>query len=261
MGGGIGMVIVVVIALISGQDLGQILGLLSNSSGTTQQQQGPGVDDETKQFVGAVTGYTEAVWEQQFKEMGRRYEKPDVILYSGRTHTGAGMVADCRLGPFYLPASKEIFIDPTFFQELSSQLGAPGDFAQAYVIAHEVGHHVQHLLGTSGMVHREQQRVPKLQANQLSVRLELQADFLAGFWAQHAQKKWRILEEGDIEEALTAAHSIGDDRLQKRAGGRVNEDAFTHGTSEQRIRWFTKGFRARDLREKDDTFSLPYGRL
>jgi predicted metalloprotease len=218
--------------------------------------------DEVGPFVKTVVADTETVWSDLFESqnLGRTYASPKVILYSGQTYTGTSMVADCRLGPFYLPASQEILLDPSFFSELRSKLGAPGDFAQAYVIAHEVGHHVQHLLGTSEQVHRRQQQVPKLEANQLSVRLELQADFLAGVWAHHAEKKWRVLEEGDMEEAVTAANAIGDDRLQRNAGQRVDENAFTHGTSQQRVRWFMKGFRSGQVRD-GDTLSIPYHRL
>lgn len=262
VGGGLGVIVVVIVATLLGGDPRSILSLLSGGSAAPQQEQGAELNDEVGQFVKTVVGYTETVWTEQFRaqNLGGDYELPKVIMYTDRTHTGAGMVADCRLGPFYLPASREILIDPSFFNELHEKLGAPGDFAQAYVIAHEVGHHVQNLLGTSGRIHRQQQRVSKGEANQLSVRLELQADFLAGVWAHHAQKRWNVLEEGDMEEAITAANAIGDDRLQRQAGGRVNEDAFTHGTSEQRMRWFMKGFRSGQVRD-GDTFSVPYGRL
>ncbi len=169
-------------------------------------------------------------------------------------------LASSATGPFYCPGDTNVYIDLSFFDELRSKFRAPGDFAQAYVVAHEVGHHVQKILGTSDMVNRQRARLNETDMNQLSVRLELQADFYAGVWAHHAQKMRNILEEGDIEEALNAANAIGDDRLQKQSQGHVMPDSFTHGTSEQRIRWFTKGFKSGDLRQ-GDTFSIPYGSL
>ena len=185
--------------------------------------------------------------------MGKRYEAPRMVLFSTSTQSGCGY-ANSQIGPFYCPADKTVYIDLSFFEDLSRRFGAPGDFAQAYVIAHEVGHHIQNLLGISGQVHRAQQKAGKKEANDLSVRLELQADFLAGLWARRGQEKFNFLEEGDIEEAMRAANAIGDDTLQKQAQGHVVPDSFTHGSSEQRMRWFMKGFRGEAF-DPNNTFS------
>jgi predicted metalloprotease len=185
--------------------------------------------------------------------MGKNYEEPKLVLFRGRVESACGL-ADSAVGPFYCPADHKVYVDLQFFQELQEKFGAPGDFAQAYVIAHEVGHHVQNLLGTSDWVHNQRSRLSKTEYNQLSVRLELQADFFAGVWAHHAQRMRNILEEGDIEEAMRAAEAIGDDRLQRQSQGYVVPDSFTHGSSEQRARWFRRGLQTGDIRA-GDTFS------
>jgi hypothetical protein len=193
------------------------------------------------------------VWNEQFSQMGQAYEEPTLVLFTDEVNSACGM-AGAAMGPFYCPGDRQVYIDLGFYDLLRQRLGAGGDFAQAYVIAHEVGHHVQNLLGISDQVHQARGRMNERDYNALSVRLELQADFYAGLWAHHAQRMNQVLEPGDIEEALGAASAIGDDRLQMQAEGRVVPDAFTHGTSEQRVRWFTRGFETGDIRE-GDTFA------
>lgn len=193
------------------------------------------------EFVSVVLADTEDTWQELFAARNLVYKKPVLVLFSGRVESACGM-AQAAMGPFYCPADQKVYIDLDFYQDLKQQLGAPGDFAQAYVIAHEVGHHVQRLLGISADVQARRQRVSKTEGNQLSVRLELQADCLAGVWGFHADHSRQLLEPGDIDEALRAAGAIGDDRLQRQAGGDVAPDSFTHGTSVQRIRWFKRGF-------------------
>nr|HPK03747.1 neutral zinc metallopeptidase [Candidatus Sumerlaeota bacterium] len=198
---------------------------------------------------------TEDVWHALFAEMGRQYREPTLVLFSDGVESACGF-ADAAVGPFYCPADQQVYLDLTFFDELNRRFGAPGDFAQAYVIAHEIGHHVQHQLGAMDRVQSARGRQTQAAANEKSVRLELQADFLAGVWAHHAQRTRAILEPGDIEEALGAASAVGDDTLQRRAQGRVVPDAFTHGTAEQRMRWFRKGFETGDVAQ-GDTFAVP----
>lgn len=202
-----------------------------------------GAPDPAREFVGVVLADTEEVWTDLFaKNLRAEYRKPTLRLFAGGTTSGCGE-ASSSTGPFYCPVDRKVYLDTDFFREMQEHLNAPGDFARAYVIAHEVGHHVQNLLGLSDQVQRAQQRGSKLQANELSVRLELQADYLAGVWANHAQKKFNILEEGDIEAGLNCAAAIGDDRLQRASRGYVVPDAFTHGSSRQRVRWFTQGLK------------------
>jgi len=209
-------------------------------------------EEELVQFVKVVLAGTEDVWNDIFRQMGRQYREPTLQLFSDQARSACG-VAGSAVGPFYCPGDEKVYIDLSFFRELERRLGAPGDFAQAYVVAHEVGHHVQHLLGTMDRVDSARGRLSEEQNSQLSVRLELQADFLAGVWAHYAQKKG-VVEPGDIEEALGAASAVGDDRLQRQSQGYVVPDSFTHGTSEQRIRWFRKGLETGDIRQ-GDTFA------
>ncbi|MEO8270971.1 MAG: neutral zinc metallopeptidase, partial [Aureliella sp.] len=205
--------------------------------------------------------YTEDVWGDIFPEMvGREYEQPKLMVYRGVVDSACGQ-ATSAVGPFYCPGDMKVYLDLSFFDEMRTKFQAGGDFACAYVIAHEVGHHVQNLLGLSTKVQREQAQASKVEANNLSVRLELQADFLAGVWAHHAQKKMQILEDGDIGEAIHAAQAIGDDTLQRQAQGRVVPDSFTHGTSEQRIRWFTEGLKTGNFEDLNQLFTLPYEQL
>jgi predicted metalloprotease len=212
-----------------------------------------GAEDELKQFVSVVLADTEDTWHDLFQQLDARYREPTLVLFSGTTRSACGL-GQAAMGPFYCPEDQKVYIDLAFYDELRSQYGAPGDFAQAYVIAHEVGHHVQNLLGISDKVQSARQRVSKTQGNELSVRLELQADCLAGLWAHHADRTRNILEVGDAEEALRAAAAIGDDRLQKQARGYVTPDSFTHGSSEQRMRWFRRGLERGEL-AACDTFA------
>ncbi|NIJ54339.1 KPN_02809 family neutral zinc metallopeptidase [Dyadobacter arcticus] len=246
--GGIGTIIVLAIGLLTGQDPGEIL---SNIQGTqTEQAQtrppGPRPDDKTADFVTAVLGSTEDVWTQIYTENDAKYEKPNLQIFEDATQSGCGG-ASSAMGPFYCPADHKVYIDLSFCDLLRERFNAPGDFAVAYVVAHEVGHHVQNLMGLSEKMQEQRGRLSEAEYNKLSVKLELQADFLAGVWANHAQEMSKILEPGDIESALNAANAIGDDKLQQESQGRVVPDAFTHGTSQQRMYWFKKGFETGDL--------------
>jgi predicted metalloprotease len=216
---------------------------------------GPGIDDKSKEFVSVVLGDTEDVWKEQFRRAGKTYREPKLVLFSQTTQSGCGF-AQSATGPFYCPEDQHVYLDTEFFRELEQRFHAPGDFAKAYVIAHEVGHHVQHLLGWSDQIQAAQQRAGKREANELSVRLELQADYLAGVWAYHANRARHILEAGDVEAALRAATAIGDDRLQREAQGYVVPDSFTHGTSTQRVRWFRRGLETGDLQGALQLFKL-----
>lgn len=256
LGGG-GMLILLVIGLLLGVNpLTLLQGVDANVD--VPPSSSPGVagtaaDEKTKDFVSAVLGETEDVWRQEFARNGKAYREPKLVLFSGMIQSACGNAAS-SVGPFYCPGDEKVYLDTRFFQDLDRRLGAPGDFAQAYVIAHEIGHHVQNQLGITARVDRMRERLSETEYNALSVRLELQADFLAGVWAHHAQRTKGILEQGDLEEALNAASSIGDDRLQRQSRGQVVPDAFTHGTSEQRVRWFRKGYETGDL-TRGDTFS------
>lgn len=207
-------------------------------------------EEPLRDFVAAVLGDTEKTWGELFRRNGQTYREPKLVLFSGAVDSACGF-AQAAMGPFYCPADQRVYLDLSFFAELRQRFKAPGDFAQAYVIAHEVGHHVQTLLGTAERVRTAQQRGSQTQANAQQVRMELQADCYSGLWAHHAERTRRVLEEGDIEEALNAATAIGDDRLQRQAQGRVVPDSFTHGTSAQRVRWFRRGFESGDLKACD----------
>jgi predicted metalloprotease len=252
IGGGLGMLALIVLALLLGIDpqalfgpggLPQPGGPAAGAGAPAGEAPRPAQDDELSKFVRVVLASTEDVWQEQFQEMGRRYRDPTLVLFSDEVSSACGF-ASAAVGPFYCPADEKVYLDLGFFRELQNRFRAPGDFAQAYVIAHEIGHHVQNQLGISERVSSMRGRVPQAEYNQLSVRLELQADFLAGVWAHHAEERFRILEAGDIEEALRAASAIGDDRLQRQSQGYVVPDAFTHGTSAQRVRWFTRGLKS-----------------
>ena len=251
-----------VVALLGGWALGinplTILGLLSGGS-PAQVQQAPGqrppADDTMARFVSTVLADTEDVWTEVFRQQGGSYEKPRLVLYRGVTPTACG-TGQAAMGPFYCPNDRTVYIDLGFYQTLKETLGAPGDFAQAYVIAHEVGHHVQNLLGISERVDQARSRVSKAEYNRLSVKLELQADCFAGVWANRAHEARQILEQGDVEEAMNAAAKIGDDALQRARGGAVVRDSFTHGTSAQRQHWFNAGLQSGNL-QRCDTFSAP----
>jgi predicted metalloprotease len=253
--GGAGLIIVAVIASLLGFDPRALLQIVGEQGGAPAGQDAgpagaPPADDELAQFVSTVLADTEDVWEAQFPKLGKAYQPPKLVLFSGAVKSACGL-GQAAMGPFYCPADRKVYIDLSFYEDLKKRHNAPGDFAQAYVIAHEIGHHVQNLLGISDRVHQARGQVSETEYNQLSVRLELQADFLAGLWAHHANRARQILEEGDVEEALNAASAIGDDRLQKEARGHVVPDSFTHGTSAQRVRWFRKGLQTGDFAQGD----------
>lgn len=252
----------IVIALLGGWIFGinplTILGLLSGGGAPPAAHapgpaQRPPADDTMARFVSTVLADTEDVWQGVFQQGGARYQEPQLVLFRGATRTACG-TGQAAMGPFYCPADQKVYIDLGFYETLKSRLGAPGDFAQAYVIAHEVGHHVQNQLGISGKVEQMRGRVSQAEYNALSVRLELQADCFAGVWAHHAQRARQILEQGDVEEAMNAAARIGDDALQRANGGAVVPESFTHGTSAQRQRWFHNGLQNGSVKSCD-TFS------
>lgn len=254
--GGVGIIIAIIFTLLNGGDAGDVLnevsrGITQNGQ-TTEEYQPTAEEEELADFVSVVLADTEDVWQKLFAEQGMTYKNPTLVLFTESVSSGCGM-ASAAVGPFYCPADQKLYIDLSFYKELKNQFNAPGDFAMAYVVAHEVGHHVQTLLGISQQVHALTDKASKEEYNAATVRLELQADYLAGVWAHHVQNKG-YLEEGDFEEALTAANAIGDDTLQMEAQGYVVPESFTHGTSEQRKRWFKKGFDLGTI-EGGDTFS------
>ncbi len=249
-GGGI---LVVILGLIFGPDAANLVSQLPIGEGSQTEVAKGSPTDEAGQFADVVLGDTDEVWNKVFQEMGSQYKEPTMVLFDDRVASACGS-ASSATGPFYCPADGKIYIDLSFQNELKNRFGAGGDFPMAYVIAHEVGHHVQNLMGTSEKVQQMRGRVSEAEYNKLSVMLELQADFYAGLYANRADKLNNILEEGDIEEALTAASAIGDDRIQKQTQGQVVPESFTHGTSAQRMRWFKKGFQTGDIRQ-GDTFS------
>jgi len=250
IGGGRGIGLgTIAIALVAGWVFGinplTVLGLLSGGGGPAPvQQQAPAgkppADDQMARFVSTVLADTEDVWREQFKALGGTYREPKLRLFRGSEPTACG-TGQAAMGPFYCPGDQKVYIDLSFYETMRTRLGAPGDFAQAYVIAHEVGHHVQNLMGITSKIDSMRGRVSEAQQNAMSVRLELQADCFAGVWAHHAQAARQILEEGDVEEALNAASQIGDDTLQRKSQGTVQPETFTHGTSAQRVTWFKKG--------------------
>jgi predicted metalloprotease len=255
--GGIGSLILVVLGLLFGFDPSALLnrggGGDSSAPGTSRTGPVNAEEEELKDFSSSVLANTEDVWEQIFRQSGQQYRAPKLVLFTGQIRSPCG-TSTAAVGPFYCPGDQKVYIDLSFYRELKSRFRAPGDFAQAYVIAHEVGHHIQNLTGTMDKVNSMQRRGSERESNDLSVRLELQADCFAGVWGQSAQKKGQ-LEAGDVEEALNAATAIGDDRLQKEGQGYVVPDSFTHGSSEQRMRWFRRGFETGDIRQCD-TFNV-----
>ena len=255
-GGGLGMVVVAVIIMLLGGDPTVLLDSgppVRRTASNGDYQPSSAAENELADFTSVVLADTEDTWDSIFpNEFGGNYQHPGLVLFTDVVNSACG-TAQSAVGPFYCPADQRVYIDLSFYQALRNQLGAPGDFAQAYVIAHEVGHHVQNLLGISDQVRQAQRRVSKTEANQLSVRQELQADCFAGVWASSAQSRG-LLEQGDVDEALNAASQIGDDNLQKRQGGYVNPDSFTHGTSDQRQKWFRRGLSSGDV-DQCDTFS------
>jgi predicted metalloprotease len=259
VGGGIvGIIIYVLYTVFSGGNVnpGDIQDKLSDP--TTQRTLTPeeqAADEERAKFVKVVLADTEDIWNKLFSESGQKYTEPTLVLFRGAVASACGNASSAS-GPFYCPGDNQLYIDLSFYEDLQNKLNAPGDFAMAYVVAHEVGHHIQNLLGIAEQVNRKRQELSETEFNRYSVMMELQADFLAGVWAHHAQKMKNILDAGDIEEALNAANAIGDDMLQKRSTGEVVPDAFTHGTSAQRMYWFKKGFQTGDIKQ-GDTFSAP----
>ncbi len=249
--GGIGTILVAMVIYFMGGDPSVVLnqGPQNPGGGTTRPANSGanpgGADDEQRRFVSAVLGDTEDVWREIFRQRGRTYREPKLVLFTGQVRSACG-IAGSATGPFYCPADEKVYIDLAFYRELKDRYKAPGDFAQAYVLAHEIGHHVQKQMGVMDKVQSSQQRAGKKEANQLSVRLELQADFLAGVWAHYAQKRG-LLEAGDVEEGLRAASAVGDDNLQRESQGYVVPDSFTHGTSAQRLQWFQKGLESGDI--------------
>ncbi|MDF9797592.1 putative metalloprotease [Catalinimonas alkaloidigena] len=254
VGGGLGTVVLIVLVMLFGGDPSDLLNVATQQTTTTTQSTGA-EEDALAEFVTVVLADTEDVWSKVFQQQGRQYQEPTLVLFSGSDQSACGY-AQAATGPFYCPADQQVYIDLSFQKTLSQRLGAGGDFAMAYVVAHEVGHHVQNLLGISKEVQAQRGQLGEAEYNRLSVRLELQADFFAGLWAHHADQMYDILEQGDIEEALRAANAIGDDRLQKQSQGHVVPDAFTHGTSAQRMRWFKKGYETGDI-SQGDTFNAP----
>ena len=261
--GGVGTLLLLAIGYFAGIDPAALKQFLENMP--VEQQQGQvdnkpasPEDQRAKRFSATILKFTEDVWEEQFSRAGKRYIPPHMVLFTERVETACG-VAPSAVGPFYCPGDKTVYLDPTFFDELERKLGgSKAEFSQAYVIAHEVGHHVQNLLGYSSIVDQKRQTSSKAEYNRWSVRLELQADYLAGVWAHHGQKKFQFIEAGDIESAIKSANAIGDDRLQKRATGFTSPESYTHGTSEQRVRWFRRGVETGDLSLLPKIFEMPY---
>ncbi len=252
--GGIGTILLVLVSVFMGEDVSQLLGVFleQTDSGYSQPQESAG-NDEGKQFVAAVLASTEDVWKVQFAERGARYQDPTLVLFSGSVRSACGM-ASAASGPFYCPGDDQVYIDLSFFGELE-RMGGVGDFARAYVLGHEVGHHIQNQLGISMAVQKARTQLGKADGNALSVKAELQADCYAGVWAHHAHQQSYLLEEGDIEEGLRTASAIGDDQIMKRAGQSVRPDAFTHGTAKQRTKWFLTGLKSGEM-ESCDTLPI-----
>ena len=251
--GGLGIVALALVAMFLGVDPSIILSGLPGDSGpepAAVPRQRPAGDDQSAQFISVVLAQTEDAWTDIFRQAGKTYEKPPLVLFDGRVESACGL-AGAATGPFYCPADRKVYLDLTFFDELDQKFGAPGDFAQAYVVAHEVGHHVQTLLGISRQVTQLRQQSSEAEANRLSVMMELQADCLAGVWARHTHNTQGVLEEGDIDEGLAAASAVGDDRIQEATRGYVVPDAFTHGSSQQRVRWFRQGLQTGDINSCD----------
>jgi uncharacterized protein len=249
---GIGTILLALVAMYFGQDPSVVLQNAQQSAPTGEQVPYEESADEAqlREFISVVLADTEETWGQIFSTAGRAYEEPRLVLFSGAVESACGF-AQAAVGPFYCPGDRKVYIDLSFYKELQSRFGAPGDFAQAYVVAHEVGHHVQTLLGISEKNMAARQRASEAEANALSVRQELQADCFAGIWAHNADRSRQLLEQGDIEEGLNAASAIGDDRLQKQSRGYVAPESFTHGSSEQRVRWFKRGFESGDVKTCD----------
>lgn len=258
--GGLGLVGILVVSWLLGIDPSMIIGAIDGGGGMSQApmeesapRQSSGGEDQLADFTKVVLGSTEDVWTKVFQADGQTYQEPRLVLFTDATNSACGF-AQGATGPFYCPGDRQVYLDLGFFDELAQRFGAPGDFAQAYVISHEVGHHVQNLLGILPQVHEAQAGMDQASANALSVRVELQADCLAGVWANHADRSRGVIEAGDVEEALGAAASVGDDRIMRAAGRRASPESFTHGSSEQRVEWFSRGLQSGDV-ESCNTFT------
>ena len=259
-GGGIGILLLALVGMYFGIDPSVVMNMADGMQGSDTQTQTVEYsveEQELADFISVVLADTEDTWNKIFTEKGGTYKEPTLVLFTGQVESACGF-AQAATGPFYCPADQKVYIDLAFYQDLKNQLDAPGDFAQAYVVAHEIGHHVQKLIGISDKVHQARQQLSTKEFNKVSVKLELQADCFAGIWANHADRVRNIVEPGDIAEALNAASKIGDDRLQQQSQGYVTPDSFTHGSSAQRVRWFKKGYQSGTL-ETCDTFT--YGNL
>ena len=256
-----GTLIVVLLSMFLGRNPQDVLQQIQQQNVTTTENQREFTKEEQElaEFASKILASTEDVWEEQFKQMGKTYRAPKMVLYTDAVSSGCGN-ATSAVGPFYCSADESVYIDLSFFSNMKQQLGAGGDFAYAYVIAHEVGHHVQNLLGILNQAHAQMNRSSKADANKISVRLELQADFFAGLWAHHENKNYKSLDDGDLHEALDCASKIGDDYLQKQATGRINTESFTHGTSDQRMRWLKLGLTTGDINQ-GNTFNIPESQL
>jgi len=251
-GGGLFTLVIALVVMFLGGDPAQVVSQLPQPGQATNLDQSK-LDPEAKEFVSVVLKDTEDVWTKLFAEKGLQYQKPKLVLFSGQVESACGF-ASSAVGPFYCPGDNQVYLDTAFYDDLANRFGAPGEFAKAYVIAHEVGHHVQNLLGTSDQVDALRKRLSQSDFNKVSVRMELQADFFAGVWAHHTQKVKNVLNEQDIRDGLRAAERIGDDNLQMQAQGHVVPESFTHGSGEQRMRWFMRGFRTGDMTQ-GDTFN------
>jgi predicted metalloprotease len=269
IGGGIGALVVLLIGYFLGIDPQKLNQFLGNAPGGNQggvngqvkERPATAEEERSRKFNATILRFTEEVWGDVFRKHGKTYEPPHMVLFTDQVETGCG-TAPSAVGPFYCPADKTVYLDPTFFDELQNKLGgSKADFSEAYVIAHEVGHHVQNLLGYSKIVDQKRRTLPKEEFNQWSVRLELQADYLAGVWAFYGQQKFMFIQPGDIESAIQSANAIGDDRLQKRARGFTSPESYTHGTSAQRVKWFRRGLETGDLSMLKSIFDMPYDEL
>lgn len=265
--GGVGVLAVLLIGYFLGVDPQKLTQLINETQigqgGTGQNPDAPLTPEEerSRKFAATILGFTETVWDNKFREAGQSYVPPRMVLFSDRVETGCGL-APAAVGPFYCPEDRTVYLDPTFFDELQQKLGGSrADFSQAYVITHEVGHHVQNLLGYSRIVEQKRATLPEAEYNRWSVRLELQADYLAGVWAHYGQAQFHFIEPGDVESAIQSANAIGDDRLQRRAGGFNSPERYTHGTSAQRMKWFTLGLQTGDLSKLKTIFEMSYDQL
>ena len=264
IGGGIGTLLLLLIGAYLGVEP-QKLNQLLNPGGAQQgggQRPATAEEERSRKFYSTVLAFTEDVWSEQFQKVGKSYTPPKMVLFTDQVETGGCGTAPAAVGPFYCPADRTVYLDPSFFDELEQRLGGSrAEFSQAYVVAHEVGHHVQNLLGYSKLVDQKRRTLPEEEFYPWSVRLELQADYLAGVWAHHGQEKFHFLQNGDVDSAIKTATAIGDDRLQKRARGFTSPEKYTHGTSAQRVKWFRQGLETGDLRHMKDIFDLPYNKL